>query len=115
LQEAAVVVVPVLAGSGMRVRILEAMARAMPVVTTSLGCEGIQARSGEDLQVEDTPKGFAAQVVKVLRDPALQTRLAEGGRRLAVGRYDWRAVLKELDRVYARAERSSSHSGPLDG
>ncbi|MEX0789007.1 MAG: glycosyltransferase [Anaerolineales bacterium] len=111
LQRAAVVVVPVLSGSGMRVRILEAMARGMPVVTTSIGREGIDARPGEDLLVEDSPEGFAAQVVNVLRDPALQARLAKGGRRLAEVRYDWRAVLKGLDRAYARAEQPRSPSG----
>ena len=111
LQQAAVVVVPVLSGSGMRVRILEAMARAMPIVTTNVGREGIDARPGEDLLVADSPEGFADQVVKVLRDPALQARLASGGRRLAESRYDRRAVLKELDRIYALAERPRSRPG----
>jgi glycosyltransferase involved in cell wall biosynthesis len=111
LQQAAVVVVPVLSGSGMRVRILEAMARGMPIVTTNVGREGIDARPGEDMLVEDSPEGFAAQVVNVLRDPALQARLAKGGRRLAEARYDRRVVLKELDRAYAPAERPRSPSG----
>jgi glycosyltransferase involved in cell wall biosynthesis len=83
----------------------------MPIVTTNVGREGIDARPGEDMLVEDSPEGFAAQVVNVLRDPALQARLAKGGRRLAEARYDRRAVLKELDRAYAPAERPRSPSG----
>jgi polysaccharide biosynthesis protein PslH len=67
-----VLVVPVRAGSGMRVRLLEAFARAMPSVTTTIGMEGIAARHDEELLVGDTPETFAAAVVRLLHDPGLQ-------------------------------------------
>lgn len=100
LENAALMVVPVLAGGGMRVRILEAFAHSMPVVTTTIGLEGIEAQPGHDVLVEDTPAGFAKAVVRTLNDPGLQKTLAENGRELVNRKYDWRAVLKELDAVY---------------
>ena len=84
----------------MRVRILEAFARAMPVVTTTVGLEGIDAKPGRDVLVADTPKDFARDVVRLLGDPALQAYLANNGRRLAESCYDWQVVLKKMDRVY---------------
>jgi len=102
MAQAAVMVIPVRAGGGMRVRILEAFARAMPVVTTTVGLEGIDARPGEDVLVADTPAAFEAAVVQLLRDPQLQQRLAVNGRRLAEEKYDWPVVLQQMDAVYNR-------------
>jgi len=103
MEEAALMVVPVRAGSGMRVRILEAFARAMPVVTTTIGLEGIDARAGEDVLVElveNTPSMFASAVVTLLKDKTLQAQLAANGRRIAQERYDWKTGLRGLDNVY---------------
>jgi glycosyltransferase involved in cell wall biosynthesis len=100
LDEAALMVVAVRAGGGMRVRILEAFAQAMPVVTTTVGLEGIEARPGEDVLVADGPQAFAEAVVRLLRDPQLQARLAASGRRLAEQRYDWQVVLDKMDAIY---------------
>jgi len=105
LQKAAVMVVPVRAGSGLRVRILEAFARGMPVVTTSVGLEGIDARPGVDVLVEDDPQHFAAAGIEVIRNSELQTRLAINGRRLAESYYDWQVVLQRLDKVYQAIEK----------
>ena len=60
LEQATLMVVPVRAGGGMRVRILEAFARGMPVVTTTVGLEGIEAEPGVDVLVADSPEAFAA-------------------------------------------------------
>lgn len=104
LERAALMVVPVRAGGGMRVRILEAFARGMPVVTTTIGLEGIEAQVGEHVFVEDNPDGFADAVIRLLRDPASQDRLSVNGRRFAVQKYDWQVVLKTLDDVYQSVE-----------
>jgi len=100
LEAAAMVVVPVRAGGGMRVRILEAFARGLPVVTTAVGLEGIHAQPGEHVLVEDTPDRFADAVVSLLNDPTSQAKLGENGRQLAVQRYDWKVVLTALDHIY---------------
>lgn len=99
LEDAALLVIPVRAGSGMRVRILEALAEGMPIVTTTIGLEGIEAVPGEDLLVADTPTDFAEAVLNLLQNTALQEKLAHNSRRLAEARYDWRVVLKKLDEV----------------
>ena len=103
-EEAAMLVVPVRAGGGIRVRILEAFARAMPVVTTTVGLEGIEARPGVDVLVEDDPRAFAEAVITLMNDPALQDQLARNGRHLAETRYDWQVVLKAMEGVYPRAK-----------
>lgn len=102
LRESAVLVVPVHSGSGMRVKILEAFARGIPVVSTTLGVEGIEARSEEHLLVADTPDGFAAAVMRILREPETSARLARAGRELVCRRYDWRTALAALDQLYAQ-------------
>jgi glycosyltransferase involved in cell wall biosynthesis len=87
-----VLVVPMRAGSGMRVKILEAMARGLPIVSTSLGCEGIDIRSAEHLLVADDPKAFAAAVLQLMTDGDLCSSLAASARRLALARYDVQVV-----------------------
>lgn len=114
LEEAALMVVPVRAGGGMRVRILEAFARGMPVVTTTVGLEGIEARPGEDVLIADTPAEFSERVVELLEDEQLQARLSANGRRLAETRYDWQVVLKKMHEMYReveseRARRATNH------
>lgn len=100
LEAAALMVVPVRAGGGMRVRILEALARGMPVVTTTIGLEGIAARHGEEVLVADSAEEFARQVTTLLADSELQARLARQGRLLAEARYDWQVVLAAMDAIY---------------
>jgi glycosyltransferase involved in cell wall biosynthesis len=103
LRRTAVLIVPVLAGSGMRVRILEGLARGMPIVTTSIGLEGIEARIGLDLLVADRAEDFGAAVIALLRDPERQQRLGAAGRQLVEDHYDRRRVLGRLDQAYQEA------------
>ncbi len=100
--ESTLMVIPVRAGGGMRVRILEAFARAMPVVTTTVGLEGIQAQPGTDVLVADSPADFAQSVIGLLQDKLLQDELSANGRRLVEQRYDWQVVLGDLDKTYER-------------
>jgi glycosyltransferase involved in cell wall biosynthesis len=102
LQASAIVTVPVRAGGGMRVRILEAFARGMPVVTTTIGLEGIEAEIGREVLVADTAEDFSAEVVHLLRDSSLQVCLAQNARQLAEEKYDWQIVLKKMDAIYSR-------------
>jgi glycosyltransferase involved in cell wall biosynthesis len=100
LRQSAVLIVPVHAGSGMRVKILEAFARGIPVVSTRIGVEGIDARPGEHLLVADEPREFAEATIRILQDRRLATRLARAGRQLVESRYDWRTALAGLDSIY---------------
>lgn len=87
-QRSRAMVVPLRAGSGMRVKILDALARGMPIVTTSVGCEGIDVVPGTHLLAADTPVTFAEQVVRVLTDDRLAVALSREGRELARNTYD---------------------------
>lgn len=100
MEDAALMIVPVRAGGGMRVRILEAFSFAMPVVTTTVGLEGIAAVENRDVLIADTPVEFAEQVVRLMRDVSLQERLAVNGRKLAEEKYDWQVVLNAMETVY---------------
>src|ERR1044071_9484671 len=101
-------VIPVRAGGGMRVRILEAFARAIPVVTTTVGLEGIQAQPGKDVLVEDNPVEFARSVTELLQNKQLQGQLSRNGRKLVEEKYDWQVVLANLDQIYRSLSAPSS-------
>lgn len=103
LEAAAILVVPVRAGGGMRVRILEGFARGIPMVTTTLGLEGIEAKPGRDILVADSPAGFAHAASGLLRDKGLRAELSSNGRKLVVEKYDWRTALEPLDEIYSDA------------
>jgi glycosyltransferase involved in cell wall biosynthesis len=102
LEESALMVVPVRAGGGMRVRILEAFAYAMPVVTTTVGLEGIQAEPEHEVLLADTPKDFADRVSGLLENMGMQETLSINGRHLAETKYDWQVVLSAMKPVYER-------------
>ena len=86
-QRSRAMVVPLRSGSGMRVKILDALARGMPTVTTAVGCEGIDATSGRHLLIADTPAAFAADVVRALTDDALALSLSRNSRELVETKY----------------------------
>lgn len=100
-EQSAIIVVPVRAGGGMRVRILEAFARGMPLVTTTVGLEGIDAQDGCEVIVRDESETFAQAVVDLLENPATQVQLALAGRELVEAKYDWQVALKAMDKVFS--------------
>lgn len=89
---AACYVVPLRVGGGTRLKILDAWAMGKPVVSTSVGCEGLDARDGENILIRDTPQAFAEAVKAVLGDEELRRRLGEGARRTAERTYDWEVI-----------------------
>jgi polysaccharide biosynthesis protein PslH len=96
-------IVPLLSGSGMRVKILNALAMGLPVVSTTLGAEGIGVEDGKHLLLADAPEAFADALFRLLRgEPELGERLGDAGRRLMEARYSWDAVGRELLALYAR-------------
>ncbi len=100
---AAVFVAPVLQGSGTRLKILEAMASGCPVVSTTIGAEGLGATDGRELLLADTPETMAAAIERLLAEPELARRLASAARALAVARYDWDAITARLVACYRDA------------
>lgn len=100
MREAAVFVVPLRSGSGTRLKILEALASGCAVVSTSIGCEGLDVTHGEDIVIADTPAEFAEAVVSCLRHPELRARLGERGRALVERQYRWDAIGQTLGAFY---------------
>lgn len=98
--DCAAFIVPLLAGSGMRVKILNALSMELPIVSTRVGAEGIGVTDGQDILIANTPDKFAAQCVKLLRDPALRDKLGKAGRELVEKYYSWRAVERRLLDTY---------------
>ncbi len=106
LERAGVFIVPLRAGGGMRVKILEALARGLPLVTTTLGCEGIAVEHGRHVLIADTPEAFARETLHLLENRALADELGRNGRRLVEDLYDYRAACRPLDGLY----QSVTHS-----
>ena len=104
-------VVPLRSGSGMRVKILDALARGMPTVTTSVGCEGIDATTGHHLLIADTAAAFAAEVVRLLTDDELAMRLSRSSRELVQRLYDESVVGRQTLAALNRHWRLSPSAG----
>ena len=109
LASSAALIVPVRAGGGIRVKILEALARGIPVVSTTVGYEGIDVTPGDHLLVGDTPETFAAELMRLLESPALGRALAAAGRDLVERSYDWRVVNCRVDELYNRLHTGARH------
>jgi glycosyltransferase involved in cell wall biosynthesis len=91
LLQAQALAVPLEAGGGTRLKILEAFAAGLPVISTPVGCEGIDCVDGEHLIVADR-RQFAEKTIQLLSNPDLAARLAAAARRLVRERYDWTAI-----------------------
>ncbi|RIK47610.1 MAG: glycosyl transferase family 1 [Chloroflexi bacterium] len=100
LQETGAFIVPLRAGGGMRVKILDAWRWGLPMVSTTVGAEGLEARSGDNLLIADDARSFAAATIRLLGDASEGERLAAAGRRTLAQRYDWRTVYPQWDRMY---------------
>jgi glycosyltransferase involved in cell wall biosynthesis len=98
-----VMVVPLRAGGGMRVKILNALAQGLPIVSTTLGCEGIAVEPGRHLLVADTPQAFAQATLGLLEDKRLANELGYNGRQLIQSTYDYRAACRPLEALYQQA------------
>jgi polysaccharide biosynthesis protein PslH len=101
-RKAAVSIVPLRAGSGTRLKILEAMALGRPVVSTTVGQEGLELVEGEHILIADDPEAFARQTARLLTDENLYRHIATQARELVERRYDWDAIAQRLMRLYDR-------------
>jgi glycosyltransferase involved in cell wall biosynthesis len=99
-QQSCVSVVPLRSGGGTRLKILESMALGRPVVSTTVGCEGLAVTHEENILIADDPPDFAAQTVRLLTDAELRARLIRNGRRLVETTYDWEVIAQRLLQIY---------------
>lgn len=99
-ERSSVCVVPLRAGGGTRLKILESMALNRPVVSTTIGCEGLQVQDGIHLLIADSPAHLAASTIRLLQDAELRAALTRQARQLVVARYDWEAIATGLMQIY---------------
>jgi glycosyltransferase involved in cell wall biosynthesis len=97
---AALYIVPLRIGGGTRLKILDAFAMGKAIVSTSIGCEGLDVEHGREIVVADAPQAFADEVLRLLADPGCAHELGAAGRQLVLDQYDWTAVGKGLARAY---------------
>ncbi|MBI3664995.1 MAG: glycosyltransferase [Acidobacteria bacterium] len=117
LERYALMVCPVLSGSGVRVKLLEAFASGLPVVSTPLGAEGLARASGDLIELAETPEEFARKILELLADPARARQMAERARREVEQNWDVRAATARLEASYrevlaAKLARASTPSPP---
>jgi polysaccharide biosynthesis protein PslH len=98
--QAAALVVPLLVGGGVRVKILEAMAIGVPIITTSVGCEGLDVRDRVHVLIADTPGTFVRACIEVFNDSQLAYSLTENAYQLLCERYDAQRALEPLETIY---------------
>lgn len=98
-ERASLVIVPMRLGSGTRIKVLEALAHGKAVVSTSIGVEGLDLRSGVDVVVADERDAFAQACSRLLADRGERRRLGEAGRKRVLDRYGWDKVADAADRV----------------
>jgi len=99
-QQSPICIVPLRAGGGTRLKILEAMALGRPVVSTTIGCEGLNVIDGENLLIADDPEQFANKIIHLISDQPLYQRITNNGRKLVEDQYDWDKVTGKLMQVY---------------
>ena len=103
-EQSSLMAVPLDSGGGTRLKILEAFAAGLPVVSTAVGCEGIDCRHGEHLWVAERDQ-FAKGLLEAIDAPQLATEFAERGRQLAEETYDWSVIGKAACEAVAQAVR----------
>jgi glycosyltransferase involved in cell wall biosynthesis len=91
-----VIAVPIFAGSGTRIKIIEAAAYGKPIVATSVGAEGLEMRDGHELLIRNTPDAFAAACIQLLEDTELCRQLGHAGRIAASEHYDRSNVVRQI-------------------
>lgn len=110
LAAASVFVAPMVSGSGIKNKVLEAMAMARPVVATPLAVEGLSVRSGVNVVVADNPARLAAAIGDLWADADMRARIGQGARTLIERHYTWEACAAQYERLYQELAQQSGRA-----
>jgi polysaccharide biosynthesis protein PslH len=113
LAQSCVMICPMTSGSGIKNKVLEALAMARPVVSTTLGIEALEVTNQRELVIADQPAEFAAAVLRLLRDPDARKRIGAAGRELVVRRYTWDACAASYDSLYKQLAARRDYVSPM--
>ena len=103
IARSAVFIVPLKTGSGMRIKILNALAMERAIVSTSIGCEGIDVINGKNIYIADTEEEFSQGVIKLLKNKEKRKRLGEAGLKLVKEKYQWERIAEQIEKEYRKA------------
>jgi glycosyltransferase involved in cell wall biosynthesis len=112
IRDASLYVVPLRVGGGTRLKIFEALAMGKPVLSTTVGAEGLGTRPGRHIEIADGPEAFAAGVVALLADTGRRASLGREGRALVEGQYSWAQVTRTFESFL---ERVAAPRAPVGG
>ncbi|WP_018342992.1 glycosyltransferase family 4 protein [Cytophaga aurantiaca] len=104
IQNHNVFVVPLRSGGGMRLKVVEAMGMCMPIVSTTIGAEGIHCIPNEDILICDTPTELKNGIVLLLQNEALARQIAQHARNRAVSEYSWETLISGFEKMYKELE-----------
>lgn len=99
-QKAWVLVAPIYGGGGTRYKNFEAFASGLPVVTTSIGIGGTNARDGVEVIIRDTPEDIAKSAIELIKNPSLAKKISEMAKKLVKQRYNWDQIAGKLSQIY---------------
>jgi sugar transferase (PEP-CTERM/EpsH1 system associated) len=99
-EKSSVAVVPLRAGGGTRGKILEAMALGRPVVSTSLGAEGLEVTDKVNIMISDKDEKFTDNIIEIITNKTLRKNITDNARRFVESHYNWKKAAAELDRAY---------------
>jgi glycosyltransferase involved in cell wall biosynthesis len=100
LAETAAFIVPLLAGGGMRVKIIDGWTWGLPIVSTTIGAEGINIRKDENILIADTPTAFAQATLRLLQERTTADQIAQAGRAWVLRHYNWCTTYRQWDAIY---------------
>jgi glycosyltransferase involved in cell wall biosynthesis len=108
LWNSAVSIVPLRIGGGTRLKIYEAMAAQIPVISTTIGAEGLTAHPPEDIRIADTPAAFADECLSLLADPTARTQVASAAWQMVHDHFSWEQVSRVFEEVMVGAASGAS-------
>lgn len=119
IQDASVYVVPLRMGGGTRLKIIEALAMKKPLVTTSIGCEGIDIENRKSALIADDPHDFAKAVMELFENQKLCENLTQNGYEVVIDKYRWKSIGKHIDRAYneltgIKSKKKTKRAGHLN-
>jgi glycosyltransferase involved in cell wall biosynthesis len=95
-------VVPIFGPGGTRLKVLEAFAAGLPVISTSIGVAGLDVVHGKHALVSDTADGLANEAVRLLKNSTLAKKLGDNGQEFVEKQYDWKTIVKLHDQIYRK-------------